>query len=193
MQSCALQRRTKANSAKWSRMALKTALVGTKKNRCSSMRKLVPLFACEHLKKKTKIPQKRCHWVTPLFKSGISLDTLSKGVTRWQHFRGTLRFFLEMRNVPWKCHLYFWIIIVLPNDDVSTELCAFFRNIFLQNISKKKHKVLQKRHLYFWIMVLPNDDVFGELALFFQKYFFTKYFEKKVQCSARTSSFFLWH
>ncbi len=41
---------TTQNGVEWR----KTVLVGTKKNWCSSMRKPVPLFACEHLKKKPK-------------------------------------------------------------------------------------------------------------------------------------------
>ncbi len=63
----------------------------------------------------------------------------------------------------------------------SGNFALFFRNIFLQNILKKKRSILQKRHLYFWIMVLPNDDVFGGLGTFFSKYFSPKYRDRALE------------
>ncbi len=117
----------------------------------------------------------------------------------------------------WNISRYFWIMVLL-NDDVFGELCAFFSkyfspkyfekkrnvpckrhllndgviqwrrfsgtllffwNIFSWNTFKKMHKVLRKRHLYFWIPVLPNDDIFREPKAFLGKYFSPKYFEKK--------------
>ncbi len=35
------------------------------------------------------------------------------------------KYFEKKRNVLRKCYIYFWIM-VLPNDDISTELCTFF-------------------------------------------------------------------
>ncbi len=105
------QRKTEQNGAKLRLLLLK-------KNRCSSMRKPVPLFACEQSKKEPKVPQKCRDWVTPLFKSGISL-LLNNGVNPMTTFLGnfalffqkfSLKYFEKRRDVPRKHHLYFRII-----------------------------------------------------------------------------------
>ncbi len=74
----------------------------------------------------------------------------------------------------WNVSRYFWMM-ALPSDDVFGELCAFFQNIFPQNILNKRRNVSQKRYIYFWINVLPNDDISVKLC-FFSKYFSPKYF-----------------
>ncbi len=58
--------------------------------------------------------------------------------------------------------------MVLPNDNVFGKLCIFFRNIFLQNILKKKPQCSAKAHLYsqwwrFWGTLL------GFFRIFFSK------------------------
>ncbi len=48
-------------------------------------------------------------------------------------------------------------MMVLPNDDIFVELCAYFRNIFFQNMMnynthRKKYKVPRKRR--HWVIPL---------------------------------------
>ncbi len=160
---------TEQNGTKLCLLVLKKKLVFVNAQASST-------FCARTFKKKPKLPRKRHHWVTPLFKGRDSAKTSSLGNTIIQ---------------KWNISI-FWIM-VLPNDDVFGELYTFFRNIFLQNILKKMRKVPWKHHLYFWIMVLPNDDVFAELYAFFSTYIIIhhileKNISKKMQSFGKMSS-----
>ncbi len=53
-------------------------------------------FGEKYFEKKDKVPRKRRHWVTPLFKNR-DIPLLNNGVTQWRRFHRTLGFF---SNVP---------------------------------------------------------------------------------------------
>ncbi len=114
------------------------------------MHQSVPLFAHEHSKRKPKFLWKRCHWVTPLFKSGISLLS-NNGVTQWRRFCETLCFFSA-----------YIVIHHILEKNISKISARFCKNVV---IGRHYYSVVE--YLYFWLMVLPNDDVFGELRPFF--------------------------
>ncbi len=98
-QSCATQRRrTKANSAKQQNGA-KLCLLVLKKIGVRRGASQFHFLRANIRRRKPEVRQKCCHWVTPLFKSRISL-LLNISVTQWRRFKGTLLFFFSKYFSP---------------------------------------------------------------------------------------------
>ncbi len=123
--------------------------------------------------KKRKVPRKRHHWVTPLFKS--TADVFAERCTFFS------KYFEKKRKVIRKC--------VIGWHHYSKVQMTFSQNVtlFLRNILKKKRESSPKTCHWVTLLFKSTDDVFAELCGVFFQNILEKNIWKKAQSSAEMS------